>query len=343
MFLHKKYSPHTIDELAFHEDVFKRLVHMSKDTAIPHIILYGPDGAGKKTLSRLLLENVYDQTINNTVDAIYTINGSGNATTEISIKQSAYHVVIDPNNNNFDRYLIQDIVKEYAKRMPMDVFQVSKNFRTVLINDVDNLSYYAQMSLRRTMEKYSKTCRFLMICNAVSKLIDPLKSRCVCVRVQSPTNAEIINSLMRICYFEKHTLDIETMSRIITQADRNIKYAIWLLECSIRNMTLSNTYETTLSKIITLILEKNPKNIIEIHELLYSIFVTNISGNMIIKDIALRLCSMNITATAMNQIIKLATKYEQNITLGRREIIHLSGFINNIILVMREHSNTQCS
>lgn len=338
MFLHDKYSPKNIDDLYFHANIFNRLVRMSKDNAIPHIILYGPPGVGKKTLSRMLLENIYDKSINDTQETNYIVNGSGNATTNISIKQSAYHVVIDPNNNNFDRYLIQDIVKAYAKRIPMDVFHVSKNFRTVMINNVDNLSYYAQMSLRRTMEKYSNTCRFLMICNAISKLIEPLKSRCVCIRIPAPNNMEITGTLLHICYFEKYNLDLQTLLNISMIADGNVKIAIWLLDCAIRKISLVTTYDMTITKIVSLIWEKDLRNLPDIHVLLYNIFITNIPGTKIIGDITLKLCDKKINEQTKMKILDIAVKFDHYLTLGRREITHLNGFVNNVILILKEES-----
>lgn len=335
MFLCDKYAPQSLNELVFHKDIIERMIKMSKDDAIPHLIFYGPDGAGKKTIVRLLLENIYDKSINNTVDTIHTINGSGNTTNDILIKQSAHHIVIDPNNNNFDRYLIQDIVKSYARQIPLDVYQTSKKFKIVLINDTDNLSYYAQMSLRRTMEAFSKTCRFILICNAITKLIDPLKSRCVCIRVPSPTRREIIHTIMNICYHEKYKITCDNLTLILDNANQNIKHAIWLLNNVIHNLSPTNTYINCINEIVKLILTKKMSSILDIRLLLYNNLTTNIAGSTIISDITNILCQRNISDEKKMNIITMASKYSHNLALSRRDIIQLDSFIGYLILVLR--------
>ena len=89
---------------------------MSKDGDVPNIIFYGPDGSRKSTVIRLFLEMIYDKDINKGIKVIYNVTGSGNITTEIKIKQSNYHIIIEPNNNNFDRYLVQDVCKRICKK-----------------------------------------------------------------------------------------------------------------------------------------------------------------------------------------------------------------------------------
>ena len=158
---------------------------------------------GKKTLLKQFMEKVYDSHVNNLIDSPYKVTGSGNSTTDVIIKQSNYHIVIEPNNNNFDRYLIQDVVKEYAKKVPLQVITSKKNFKMVLINNIDNLSFYAQTSLRRTMEKFSGNCRFIMWCRSLSKVIDPLRSRCYCFRIESVSEEDLLELLIYVCFKEK--------------------------------------------------------------------------------------------------------------------------------------------
>jgi len=335
MFLYDKYSPKTNADLTFHQDIVQKIQQMGKDDEIPHLILYGADGSGKKTIARLFLESIFDKDVNNTVNKIYTINGSGNKTTNIAIKQSPYHIVIEPNNNNFDRYLIQNIVKEYAKWIPVGVFRINKSFKVVLINNVDNLSYYAQMSLRRTMEKYSKTCRFLMVCNAISKLIDPLKSRCICIRIPSPTEEEIIGTIMQVSYHEKNKMSLKNLCEIMKYSNGSIKQVLLALECVSNNISPSNSYIHTIKKIVKLINEKNIEHVVEIRGLLYDILMTNISGSHIITSILLMLCnSVELKFEKKLKLIESAAKYEHNLSIGRREIIHLDSFVIDTILIL---------
>jgi len=163
MFFVNKYAPKTENDILFHKKEINTLKRMSNDNSIPHLIFSGPEGSGKKTLINLFLEMMYDKSVHKLSDATYVVTGSGNSSNDVIIKQSNYHIIIEPYNNNFDRYLIQDVVKEYAKKVPLNQFIKSKKtFKIILINNVDNLPYYAQTSLRRTMEKYSGTCRFIM-------------------------------------------------------------------------------------------------------------------------------------------------------------------------------------
>lgn len=335
-FIVDKYAPKNFQEAYFHKDIIKRLYVMSSDESIPHLIFYGPEGSGKKTIINLLLEKIYDSDINKLVDATYIVTGSGNNITNVITKQSNYHIVIEPNNNNFDRYLIQDVVKKYAKSFPLNVFQTKKVFKTVIINNMDKLSYYAQMSLRRTMEKYSSTCRFIMWCTSLSKIIDPLRSRCVCVRIPAPKNSELIGWLMFLSNREKYQISLEEISNIIHIARGNVKIAMWLLEIYIIGTTPSNTYSDIINQITLLIMQGNIRNILKIRELIYNIIITNINGDTIIKDITFNLChNENLSSDIKYQIIEISSKYEHNIVRGRRDIMHLDAFICHLISILK--------
>jgi replication factor C subunit 3/5 len=202
----------------FHKEILNKLKTISSDDCMPHIILYGNPGIGKKTLINLFLEMIFDNTIYNLDDSKYTVISSGNIENEVIVKQSDHHIIIEPNNNNFDRYLIQDIVKEYARRYPLCIFEKSRNFKAVQINHLDNLSYYAQTSLRRTIEKYSKTCRFIMWCYSLSKVIEPLRSRCLCIHVPTQTDDELIKWTFNIASIESIDLDFKNLTKIVESA-----------------------------------------------------------------------------------------------------------------------------
>ena len=140
-------------------------------------LFLGPTGAGKKTIVKFFLEALYDSDVNDVKKIPYNVNGSSTKK-EIEIMQSNYHIIIEPTNTNHDKYILQEIIKQYAKYRPFDIFKTRRNFRTIVIYGVDNLAINSQAALRRTMEIYAKKCRFVMVCNNLSKLFEPLRSRC---------------------------------------------------------------------------------------------------------------------------------------------------------------------
>jgi replication factor C subunit 3/5 len=113
MFLIDKYTPKLLQEAYFHKKLLDMLQIMGSDESIPHMIFFGPEGSGKKTTINLFLEMIYDKDVHILEDCVYKVVGSSNKVTDVVVKQSNYHIIIEPNNNNFDRYLIQDIVKEF--------------------------------------------------------------------------------------------------------------------------------------------------------------------------------------------------------------------------------------
>ena len=331
MFFIDKYIPKNIQESHFHKELLNILEVMSKDESIPHLIFYGPEGSGKKTIIRLLLQMLYDDDVNNTNMNNYTVIGSGNKTNTISIKQSNYHIVIEPNNNNFDKHLITDVVRYYAKKVPLNIFKTKRSFKTVLINSIDNMSYYAQTSLRRTMEKHSKTCRFIMWCHSLSKVIDPLKSRCLCFKVPSPTGSDIFTYVFKVNIAEKMNLDFFKLSDISEKSNGNIKKALWILQLVKSKYDYNTEYNKSLKNLVNIILKYDLNTINEIRNILYNIMITNIDGTQIICDILTEILKRKISESLKCSIINLAAKYDHNIVRGRREIIHLEAFIVSIM------------
>ena len=315
----------------FHKDILEKLKTISMDDGMPHIIFYGNPGTGKKTLINLFLEMVFDKSVYNMDDCKYNVVSSGNIENEVIVKQSDHHIVIEPNNNNFDRYLIQDIVKEYAKRYPLCIFEKSRNFKMVQINNLDNLSYYAQTSLRRTIEKYSKTCRFVMWCYSLSKVIEPLRSRCLCIHVPTQTTSELIGWTFHIASMEGIPIGLDTLTSIVDTSNGNLKNILWKLDMFKHCGIIINSYQNALTNLIDEVMGK--KNIMVMREYVYNMMITNISSNTIIKDFLNILLSKinNYPKDKIFKIIESASIFEYRLSKGRRDIIHIETFLENVI------------
>jgi replication factor C subunit 3/5 len=207
-----------------------------------HLILYGPSGSNKKFIVDKILENIYGKNEIEVKDIEYTITGYTNINVKVLIKQSKNHLVIEPNSNGFDKYLIQEIIQNYAKSQVLNIIKSKKLFKIIVINKVYNLSYYAQASLRRTMEKYSNICKFILISDQLSTVIEPLRSRCLLIKVSLYSNSDILNILLYISYKEKINIDFKNINNIIVKSENIINHAIWLLEMYKYNVDYNKNY-----------------------------------------------------------------------------------------------------
>lgn len=330
MLLIDKYKP-IVGESKFHHDIIKIIETMAGDKSIPHLIFHGPEGSGKKTIVNLLLQMIHGPTVNYITNKTYEVSSSGSKSIEVIVKQSGDHIVIDPSGNNFDRYIIQDIVKEYARHTHINSFLDAKRYKTVVINNIDQLSYYAQTSLRRTMEKYSHNCRFIMWCSSMSKVIEPLRSRCVSFRIPAPTRLEIFELLLQVCEREKIELTLSDYSIILNQCGRNIKKALWYLEMHKHKIKPTSDYQNAINTIIDLI--KVPNTEMQIRNIIYNLLVTHISGSKIIQDLLMGILKTKVNA---HNIIAAAAYYDYNMNMGRRDIFHIEAFINQVRLEIQQ-------
>lgn len=333
MFFIDKYGVNTDDELLmFHKESLDMLKIMAQDDSVPHIIFYGPEGSGKKAVIDKFLEMLYGSTVHKTNDIEYTVTGSGNNSSVLMIKQSNFHIVIEPGNNNFDRYMIHDIVKDYAQKLPMQFIKSNRGFKTVLINNIDNLSYYAQTSLRRTMEKYSNSCRFIMWSQSLSRVIDPLKSRCFCFRITPPSDTDIMKALCVICAHEEIEMSFMSLLDIVKRCNGNIKEAMWLLELYHRTGEREPFYKRLITRIVDHILKLNLDKIREIRLVFYRLMTSNITETkivrMILEDLIVR---EELSSKAIEKIIEKGSIYEHRLVMSRRQIFQLDAFVVSIM------------
>lgn len=343
MFLIDKYRPFTKEKSEFHADIIDMLEIMSKDDAIPHLVLYGPDGSGKRTIINIFLEMLFGKNVQYTKNISYEIVSSGGKKTIEKVKQSNYHIEINPKGTNYDRYLIHDIVKEYARSKSLNtIFEKNKQFKLVLINNVDNLSPGAQMALRRTMEVYSDKCRFVMWCKSLSKLIKELQSRCIKQRVPAPNDSDIFKYIFKISVEENIHMTLNEYTTIVNKANGNIKYALWELQFKKFGYELNTEYSNTLDKIVNLLLTHDLKNIENIREQFFHLMITNYTGTDILRDLIDKIYdSPKISKQTKQKILSKGVETEYRLIKGRRDITHLDDFAVNTIKNIYEEKHAR--
>lgn len=149
---------------------------------------------------------------------------------EFNIVSSVYHLEITPSDvGNYDRVVIQDLLKEVAQTQQVDM-GARQRFKVVVINEADQLTRDAQAALRRTMEKYSPNLRLILLANSTANIIAPIRSRTLLVRVAAPTVREICDVLQHVGKQERFKHVEGLNKRIARESGRNLRKALLMFE-----------------------------------------------------------------------------------------------------------------
>lgn len=211
---------------------------------------------------------------------------------------SMYHIEMNPADvGGQDRVVVQEVIKEIAQSPPIDA-SAMKAFKVVVLNEVDKLSRDAQHALRRTMEKYMTAFRLVLCCNSTSKVIEPVRSRCLSIRVPAPAHEDISRILLAISKKESFALPPELASHIADLAQGNLRRAILTLEAMrVKQQPLTATTKVGLPDweefIVSLakeiMEEQSPKRLLQVRGKLYELLTHCIPPELIIKKLTLEL------------------------------------------------------
>ncbi len=165
----EKYRPQTFDEVKGQQEIVAKVKAFVSSGSMPHLMFSGPAGVGKTTLALVIAKQLFgEEWRQNTLEL--------NASDERGID------------------VVRVKVKDFARTRALgDV-----PFKLIYLDECDALTKEAQQALRRTMENYTKTCRFVLSCNYSSKIIDPIQSRCAIFRFKPLPEDEIYKVIDRI-------------------------------------------------------------------------------------------------------------------------------------------------
>ena len=328
MFYIDKYRPNSYEAFSYNNDLVQLLKGMNNNSEMPHMIFYGSSGVGKKTLINIFLQNIFGPQVNNIQEIPIQVKKSGGTTIPVLIKKSLHHIIYESTGTGHDKHVIQEIIKTF---MAPSAIKFKLNFKVILIYNSHDLQSFTQSALRRTMEKYSSVCRFIMVTNSLLKIQEPIRSRCVCARVEAPSNDEMFKILLNISTKEEICFRSHVLSNVVKKANGDIRKALWLLTYTQLGIDDNNQYEQFIEKIIDLLLDKSCFVIQQLKVLVYNVLRTNIQLSQIINDIIKELCKKNIPEEKKLVIFTLAAIYDNNNSYGRRPALHLEPFLYNIV------------
>ncbi|MBQ2762333.1 MAG: replication factor C small subunit [Candidatus Methanomethylophilaceae archaeon] len=308
----EKYRPKNLDEVVGQKHVTDRLKAYVETGNMPHLLFTGPAGTGKTTCSLAMAKEMFgDQWKGNFIEL--------NASDERGID------------------VVRGKIKEFARTAPLG----GAEFKIIFMDEADALTSDAQAALRRTMEKFSKICRFILSCNYSSKIIDPIQSRCAVFRFKPLMVEDTLGFLKKIVSEENIDIDDEAIDGLVHVARGDMRRAVNSLQ-----VAASMNKRIDMDMIYQISGMANPgevKNMLEMalsgnfigaRDKLDDIMITyGLSGQDVIRQIHSTFFELSIDDTEKVRLMDKTGEIEFRIVEGSNERIQLEALLAYLVMM----------
>lgn len=308
----EKYRPKTFKEFKGQDKILERVKAFVRVKNIPHMLFAGPAGSGKSTLAIIIARELFGE---------------------------KWRENFMETNASQDRGInvIREQIKDFARTKPININLP----KIILLDECDALTRDAQQALRRTMEIYSNTARFILSCNYSSKLIDPIQSRCTIFRFKPLTEKNIKEKIEYIAKQEKLKLSENVIKVLFDVSEGDLRRAENILQsCAAINKRID---EKLIYDIVSAARPKEIRNVlvyaingsfIKARDLLLDTMIKHgLSGIDIIKQIQREVWNLDIEDNIKMKIIKRCGLTEFRMVEGSDEFIQLESFLSSIALL----------
>ena len=310
----EKYRPKTLDEVVGQDAIVRRLKGYVEKKNIPHMLFSGPPGTGKTATAIALTRDLF-----------------GEVWRENFIEMNA------SDERGID--VVRHQIKEFARTAP-----ISAPFKIIFLDEADALTADAQAALRRTMEMFSKSCRFILSCNYVSRIIEPIQSRCALFRFKPVPKEAMRKRLLEICEKEGVKITDDGLEAILYISAGDFRKAINVLQAAsavgelIDAEKIYQVSATAQPKEISEIIETALNgNFIEARERLSRLMIEyGMSGEDVISQFFREILSSNINEKLKVVLIDKLGEIDFRLTEGANERIQLDAFLAYVSTVAKK-------
>lgn len=307
----EKYRPKKFEDLVGQEEILKRVKSLTNSLNIPHLLFAGPAGTGKSTLALIVVRELFEESWRENYLEL-------NASDERGID------------------VVRQKVKDFARTKALG----NVPFKVIFLDEADALTREAQQALRRTMENFTSTCRFILSCNYSSKIIDPIQSRCVVFRFKILEKKDIKKIIEKIVASEKLTITGEAFNTLYEASEGDCRRVINLMQA-----TASISPNLTPELVSTIISHAKPSDIrvvldyalsgdfISSREKLLDIMLKeSISGQDVVRAIQKEIWNLSIDNELKVRLTEKVGEIEFRLVEGSDEFVQLEALLAGFIL-----------
>ncbi|HLE54076.1 MAG TPA: replication factor C small subunit [Thermoplasmata archaeon] len=311
----EKYRPKTLSDVVGQEDIVERLQSYVKAGNLPHLLFAGPAGVGKTTCALALARDMFKEDW-----------------------QQNYNELNSSDERGID--VVRQKIKDIARLAPFG----GTPFKIIFLDEADNLTADAQAALRRTMETYTKTSRFILSANYSSRLIEPIQSRCAVFRFRPLRPEAIQEYVTRIAKAEKLKITDEGMEALVYVAQGDMRRAVNALQVA---ASLSTTIDgDTLYKAASTVRPEEIKKLIEkalsgeflpAREALDKLLIEyGLSGEDVVRQLHRAIFDLNVPDTLKVRLLDRIGETDYRLVEGSNERIQIEALIAHFVLVGQE-------
>lgn len=308
-----KYRPKKFDDIIGQNYFVDRIKAFLESKSLPHLLFAGSPGTGKTTTALVIARELYGE--NGVKGNFLELNASDERGIDV----------------------IRNQIKEFAKLKSL----ADVPYKIICLDEADSLTKEAQQALRRTMEKFSYSCRFILACNEMSKIIDPIQSRCVIFKFKGLKDDDLNELLKKIEVDEDLKIDDDAKELLIDLSKGDVRRLLNTLQAA------GSINKSVDKKLINEIMDYvDPKEVSEMLDLAINgefikardvmvklRVIKGLSALEILKEVYRRVLDMDIDSKLKVKLVDRIATVEFRLVEGSDEEIQLEGLIAMMSLI----------